>query len=239
MKYFRVYIIRKLLGLIENIFYEKKIIKFYKKIFFQNSLNYVIDVGVNRGQSIDLFQKINKNVKIYGFEPNPSLFDKLILKYSNNTKITIYNLGCSEDNGKKLFYENILDESSGFEEINYKSEWVKKKSKILGINSKNLIAKKYYVNVIALSEYLKPKQTIDLIKIDVEGHEYMVLKGLFKKYIDIRFIQFEVHNDNMYKNSIDYIKIVELLNDNGFFELKTIKHSFGDINDVIFQKNKK
>ena len=67
----------------------------------------------------------------------------------------------------------------------------------------------------------------------------MVLKGLFKKYIDIRFIQFEVHNDNMYKNSIDYIKIVELLNVNGFFELKNIKHSFGNINDVIFQKNKK
>jgi len=113
---------------------------------------------------------------------------------------------------------------------------VKKKSKILGIKSKNLIDKKYYVNVIALSEFLKPKQTIDLIKIDVEGHEYMVLKGLFKKYIDIKFIQFEVHNDNMYKNSVAYIKIVELLNDNGFFELKTIKHSFGDINDVIFKK---
>lgn len=236
MKYIRIFIIRKLLGLIENIFYEKKLIKFYKKIFFQNRLNYVIDVGVNRGQSINLFQKINKNVEINGFEPNPSLFDKLILKYSNNPKITIYNLGCSENNGKKLFYENILDESSGFEEINYKSEWVKKKSKILGIKSKNLIDKKYYVNVIALSEFLKPKQTIDLIKIDVEGHEYMVLKGLFKKYIDVKFIQFEVHNDNMYKNSIDYIKIVDLLNDNRFFELKTIKHSFGNINDVIFQK---
>ena len=64
----------------------------------------------------------------------------------------------------------------------------------------------------------------------------MVLRGLFKKYIDIRFIQFEVHNDNMYTNSIDYMKIVELLNDNGFFELKTIKHSFGNIYDVIFQK---
>ena len=236
MKYIRIYIIRKLLGLIENIFYEKKLIKFYKKIFFQNSLNHVIDVGVNRGQSIDLFRKINQNVEIYGFEPNPRLFDYLIVKYANNNKINLYKLGCSDNNGKKLFYENILDESSGFEEINYKSEWVKKKSKILGIKSKHLISKKYYVNVIALSDFLKPKQKIDLIKIDVEGHEYKVLRGLFKKYIDIRFIQFEVHSDNMYKNSVDYIKIVELLNDNGFFELRTIKHSFGNINDVIFQK---
>ena len=112
MKYIRIYIIRKLLGLIENIFYEKKLIKFYKKIFFQNSLNHVIDVGVNRGQSIDLFRKINQNVEIYGFEPNPRLFEEAKKELSPIAQsfwmenIRVSNKLLYETLGYKLIYKN-------------------------------------------------------------------------------------------------------------------------------------
>ncbi len=237
MNFIRIFFVRNIINILENIFYEKKLLKLYKELFVDGSLKEFFDVGVNRGQSIKLIKKINNKVNIIGFEPNPKLFSYLKKKYSKNRNIKLYNLGCSDSEGKRLFYENILDESSGFEKINYDSNWVKKKSMILGVSPKKLVAEKYYVKVIAISEFYKSKKTIDLVKIDVEGHEYMVLKGLFKNSMDIRFIQIEIHKDNMYKNKVHYNKIIRILKKNGFSEYREIRHSFGKFYDIIFKKN--
>ena len=119
MNFIRIFFVRNIINILENIFYEKKLLKLYKELFIDGSLKEFIDVGVNRGQSIKLIKKINNKVNIIGFEPNPKLFSYLKKKYSKNRNIKLYNLGCSDSEGKRLFYENILDESSGFEKINY------------------------------------------------------------------------------------------------------------------------
>ena len=42
--------------------------KFYRKIL--SKCPTIIDVGANKGQSIDFFKKIFPNIKIYAFEPS-------------------------------------------------------------------------------------------------------------------------------------------------------------------------
>ena len=71
-------------------------------------LNFAIDVGVNKGQTIFFLKKINKNTRIIGFEPHKDLYSKLI-NNNQDSNIRIFNLGCSDQEGEAVFKENILN----------------------------------------------------------------------------------------------------------------------------------
>lgn len=85
MSNLRTKIIQKLVHFNESIFFYPKLKKFYTTHLNKNTIN-VIDVGANKGQSIDFFLKINKNSTINSFEPNKKLFHLLQNKYKTNTK---------------------------------------------------------------------------------------------------------------------------------------------------------
>ena len=82
LKKLRIEIIRQLVELNEKLIFNRRLISFYKEKFGEN-LNCVIDVGANVGQSIDIFLKLNSEVEIFAFEPNPKLFQKLKKKYAS------------------------------------------------------------------------------------------------------------------------------------------------------------
>ena len=232
----RVKIISFFIKLNEDIIFYPKLQKFYNKNFYKKKLNLVIDVGSNKGQSIRFFKKINSNVRIIGFEPDRKLFSKLKKKSFKNCKL--YNLGCSDVNDYLVFKENILSESSTFEMVNDDSKWLKKKEKILGLSSYEMIINSYKIKVVKLSDFLISNledHKIDVIKIDVEGHELNVLKGLFPTKLQIKFIQYEEHYDDLYEDN--EMKIKHFLVDNGFEFFHKVKHGFGEIYDVIY-KNK-
>ena len=176
LKLFRIWLIDKILYLLEKLLFYRKLIKFYKN----KNLNSVIDVGANIGQSIDLFLKINPQCKILAFEPNPSLFQKLIIKYKNNSNIKLFQLGISNTEGSKTFYENVLHTTSSFEELDLNSKYLKSKSKILGVNPEEIVKSQYPVKVTTLAKVNEETQLqIDVLKIDTEGHEFACLEGLF------------------------------------------------------------
>ena len=199
----------------------------------------VLDVGGNKGQSISFFLKLDKNTTIFSFEPTRSLYKYLLAKYDSFPNITISNKGISSFSGKKRFYENYMDLTSSFEKINYESNYLKFKTKILGIDLKKIIKKEYDVDVITLSSYINKNisSNIDLIKLDVEGHEYECLKGLFNAPLDlnIHLIQLEYHKDDMYQNSISFYKLDNLLQKNNFKLIGSFKHAFGDFEDLLYK----
>ena len=230
----RVKIIRILISLNEKIFFYPKLKKAYKKLSLSRSL-IVLDVGSNRGQSIDFFTK-NFNVKkITGFEPNKKLFNSLIKKYEARQNIEILNRAISSKEDKIIFYENILDETSTLEKINQNSKYLARKAKILGTTAKDLFINKYYVECISLNQFLTTNKIkkVDILKVDVEGHEYRVLKGLFsRKNNNINYIQLESHDDDMYLNK--YKEIDEILLSNNFSLCKSINHGFGEFKELIY-----
>ena len=202
----------------------------------------VLDVGSNKGQSVDFFLKINADALIFGFEPNSRLYKNLITKYQGNSNIVFINNGVSSKEGKLLFQENIMDETSTFEKLNYESDYLKKKARALGVSPENIIVNKYEVKVITLGSFLNEHKdlAIDVLKIDVEGHEYDCLLGLFdgsRSDYPILFLQLEEHKDDMYENNHDK-EILELLDKNGFTKVASIKHGFGDFYEGIYENTR-
>ena len=231
----RIFIIRSLINLNEEIFFYPKLKKIYNSLNKNKKLKLLVDIGVNRGQSIRFFKKINSDIEIFGFEPNTRLFNDLVNKKIKNLKI--FNMGCSNINGELIFKENVIDESSTFEKINENSKWLQKKAMVIGKEKDKLIKRTYRVNVIRLNEFIISNLTdriIDVIKVDVEGHEYKVLEGLFGNYkLRVRFIQIEIHDDDLYENHNELIN--NILKKNGFIEVFKVKHGFGNFYDLIYK----
>lgn len=234
---YRIKIIRFLIEINEFLFFYPKIRKFYRQLNKEGNFNLIFDVGTNKGQTIRVLKKINSNVRIFGFEPNRLHYKKLL--HSKIKNLFMYNYGCSDVNKKLLFNENILDESSTFEVVDINSKWLAKNAAILGKNKNELIKNTYYVKCIRLSDFILEEsiKEIDLIKIDVEGHETNVLRGLFyKKSSSIKYIQLESHNDDLYarkkNNDID-----KMMKENGYFLYQKFRHGFGNFSDLIYRKN--
>jgi len=199
----------------------------------------IIDVGSNHGQSIDFFLTINEKSKVIGFEPNKSLYEKLIKKYASNKNISIQNMGVSNIQGELLFKENILDLTSTFESVDSNSSYLKMKANVLGIKPNELILQEYNVPVLSLSFFFKENKIkqVDVLKIDVEGHEFKCMEGLFyqtEKLPHIKYIQYEMHKDDMYASQNEN-KISNLLIQNNYIEVKKIKHGFGDFYEIIYE----
>jgi FkbM family methyltransferase len=236
---FRTKIIQQFIHINEAIFFYPKLRKFYKENLKSKEVN-ILDVGANKGQSIDFFLDLNSNAKINAFEPNKKLFRYLENKYNLKTNITLHNFGVSNIQGELEFYENILDETSTFEKLNLDSKYLEKKAKVLGIPKEKIIVDSYKVNVIRLLDFLNENFNtfFDVLKIDVEGHELQCLEGMFdveNKAVKVKYIQLESHNDDMYVNNNQQEKIEQLLMRNGFERVAEIKHGFGDFAEIIYE----
>ena len=233
---------QSMLGINEKYLFYSRLRKFYKLKLISNVPN-IIDVGSNKGQSIDFFLSLNSQSFIFGFEPNLKLFNKLKNKYQENARIELQNIGVSSKIGTLRFFENVMDETSTFEILNENSVYLKRKARILGVTTNTIIADSYDVNVTTLKSFIEnhPNTFFDVLKIDVEGHEFECLKGLFddkKKTYPIKFIQLESHNDDMYVNSNNTEKLIEMLIENGFSQIAKFKHGFGDFFEIVFENNK-
>jgi FkbM family methyltransferase len=202
----RTKLIQSVIHFNENIFFYPKLKKYYSTILTDDV--FIIDVGSNKGQSIDFFLNINSNIKILGFEPNKKLFKKIESKYKHEKNVQLKNVGVSDVSGTLVFNENILDETSTFETLNFDSDYLKKKAKILGVKPEQIINASYEVPVITLDSIIDNESLTNnvIVKIDVEGHEFQCLKGLLsaKQLHKVKYIQLENHNDDMYASRVSF-----------------------------------
>lgn len=234
----RIKLVQFLINFNENLIFYPRLKRYYSKAL-QNLNPLIMDVGVNKGQTIDFFLKIVREAQVIGFEPNIDLFDFLKLKYKKNGRIQLYQLGISSQSGKLIFKQNIMDETSTFETVNPDSKYLKSKAKVLGVkNVEDLIVKHTEIDVIRLVDFINEKDIkhINVLKIDTEGHEYDCLLGLFQKHLNCRidYIQLESHNDDMYNRKAVNV-IEDLLRQNDFILDAKIKHGFGGIDELIYK----
>lgn len=141
--------------------------------FLKNYLNkiekpVVFDIGANKGEYTKLCKNINKNVKIFCFEPHPKTFISLQENIDDN-QIIFINKALSDKNEKLLLYD--YKEENGSSHASLYADVIEK------THGKESIC--YEVDVTTVDNIVNKFniKKIDLLKIDVEGNEINILKG--------------------------------------------------------------
>lgn len=211
---------------------------FFKKKFKKNFLK-VIDIGGHKGETINFFLK-NFNInKIYVFEPNRKLYDKLINKYKKDN-IFIFNYGVGYKNEKNSLNISVDSASSTFNGINVNTNYFKRKKKFLFLGKK----KSYFIDrqeieIVNLSDFLLNKEDyIDILKIDTEGYEMNILHGISKTdFKKIKYIYFEHHYDLMLDKKYKFNDVNKLLKKNNFSLKYKLRMKFRKSFEYIYGLN--
>lgn len=194
----------------------------------------VIDVGANRGQTINLLKSIFPNSLIYAFEPDPVIFGQLE-RNSSKSGVKLFNVALGATSGRFPFWVSPIDETSTLHLPALYSSWNRKKAAILGIEPQDMY-QRIEVEVRTLDEVATELNIghIDLLKIDVEGAELQVLHGALKSFTNgiVSTVQFENHEDDLRPSQ--RFKIEEFLQEHGFQKCSQIKHSFGNFFDELW-----
>ena len=92
------------------------------------------------------------------------------------------------------------------------------------------------VSIISLEEYVNEKKIhkIDLIKIDTEGYEFEVLKGLKNKLSIVKFLIFEHHYDDMLNKGYTFRDVNVLLKNYNFKKIRKFKMPFRKSFEYIY-----
>ncbi len=120
---------------------------------------YFLDIGANIGFYSLLVAKRRPEIKIISFEPVRETFDRLIknIKKNNFTNITAHNIGLANENTRRdIFLTTELGHNSF-------------------LSNSNLVEK---VLVKKTDDFLVLKDKKIFIKIDTEGYEFEVIKGM-------------------------------------------------------------
>lgn len=147
--------------------------------------NIVLDLGANIGYyAIMEAKKIGKTGKIYAIEPDPRNFKFLKKNISLNSLENLFEVEQGAISNKTAKAEFILSSKTNLSSFE------------LNKNNKNYNS--IMVQTYDLGEYLKNKKRIDLIRMDIEGHEIEVFESLINfaykyKYHLPKKIIFETH----------------------------------------------
>ena len=231
-------IVSKAIWIIESSTFYPKLKRRYQEISKDHSTQVIFDVGANKGQSIDFFSGLFPDAEIHSFEPAPTSFKVLEQRQFTNT-VHLNRVGLSSKKGRLTFYECVLDETSTLDLPDLDSSYLKKKARILRCSPDELF-NQIMVEITTFDDYVAKVEVsrVDILKIDVEGHEIEVLKGATKSLSAglVSVIQFEVHENDMRANA--HVQISELLKSYNYHEVCKIKHSFGDFYEVIYRSSK-
>lgn len=157
---------------------KRKTFRIYSGLVLPGDL--VFDVGANIGTMTKMFLKLG--AKVVCVEPNPSCIEILKKRFGSNRNVTIVGKGVCEKEGKLDFF--ICEKAN--EVSTFSKRWKKGRYSYLQWD------KRITVPVTTLNGLIKMYGTPKFCKMDVEGYELNVLKGLKSA---IPYISFEFHKE--------------------------------------------
>ncbi len=164
---------------------------FLNNILFEKDHFVVLDVGANLGEyATSILNSLESNSgEIHLFEPSPYCMDLLNKKFHATSNVYLNECACSDSEGVvKLYFDKPGSELASLYQRDLKEYAI---DLSLSLDVKTITLEKY-ISECSLGH-------VDLIKIDVEGHEKAVLIGM-GKYLTpdyVSCIQFEYGGCNL------------------------------------------
>ncbi len=155
----------------------------------------LFDIGANRGDAV--IAGLNKGYKVIALEPGPRVFKELVSNFIYNTNVIPLKFAVSDSDDSLIeFYECIEDGLSTIER-----SWLTDPSMPYEGKEFRTIS----ATTITIDTLAKIYGSPDLIKIDVEGAEWSVFRGMTKKYGMLTFEWTNVTIDE-HQKQIEYLQ---------------------------------
>lgn len=184
-------------------------------ISLNKSINLNVDniahIGANLGQEVSTYNEIFPNSYVYLIEPQKLLFQELQKKFKNNSKVTLINKALGNTTGKVKLNSSSTNKSAAsiLEPYLHKDihpEVIFEGSEVVSIDKyKNLNLK-----------------NVNFLNIDTQGYELEILRGLEEEIKNIKYIQTEINNVQLYKKMPLLKDIDKFLKNAGFIRLITV-----------------
>jgi FkbM family methyltransferase len=130
-----------------------------RKILFRGAV--VVDAGANIGiYSQFLSRCVGRTGLVHSFEPSPENFERLQVATRNLANVRLSRAAVGECSGKSKLYVS--------DQLN-----VDHRTYIAEGDSRDAVP----INIVALDDYFKPGERVDLIKMDIQGYELHALRG--------------------------------------------------------------
>ncbi len=177
-------------------------VNFYSEIL--TTINYpkdlIFDVGANLGKKSAIFSKLSK--KIIAFEPSEKLFGYLQKRF-RQSNIEVFNCALGSNISLSEFYEINGNEAYNSLSKKHIETTVTKRE----ISTIELVTRRK-VNVEIIETFIKKFGVPVYIKVDVEGYEYEVIKGL---KTPVPLISFEANLPEFCEESINIIEYLSTI----------------------------
>ncbi len=181
-------------------------VNFVTKFLAGSDSKLILDVGAHKGEYTDQLLKKFPNSNIYLFEPTKNLFEYLVNKYERKQNIHVENYSLSDSCGTKTIYFNSENDSQAT--LTKREEPHRNK----------YFNKEEVIKSTKLSTFWKKElnnHKIDLLKLDIEGEEFVVLLDIKDNLQNINLIQFEIGEANIATKTF-FKNFWELLTDSKF-----------------------
>jgi FkbM family methyltransferase len=147
-----------------------------------------VDIGGNVGEYTAELRRNNPNLEIHTFEPSATNIEKLKMRFKDQSLVTLVPLALSDMSGSATLFSNKPGSGLG--------SLTKRNLEHFNIPFDN----KETINTLRFEDYWKTQLTsrqIDVVKLDIEGHELAALKGFGDAVEATRVLQFEFGGCNI------------------------------------------
>lgn len=205
-----------------------------RKILISNfQINFIIDIGANKGQFAESLFKNGYSQKILSIEPMTKEHNHIKRLSKKNDKWLIYNKCAVGDTFKKTKI-NISENSVSSSILNIKDSHIKIDNKAGYIGSED-------IEIVTLDSIFDNLIWIEkmnvYLKIDAQGYEEYVLNG-FKKYIStVKVIEIESSFFNLYDNNFLFKELVSFLENKNFVLWNIHPEVYDNTNARLAQAN--
>ena len=170
-------------------------LEFYRTLVGPESL--VFDIGANMGNRSKVFRELG--ARVVAFEPQSYCADFLAAAFSGDSAFTLDRSALSDEEGEKPMFIGQAHTLSTLD-----TEWISKMANGGRFTTHEWNTRET-VQVTTLDNAIRRYGVPVFMKIDVEGHEYGVLKGLHQP-VNMLSLEFASESlDNMYR-CIDHLE---------------------------------
>jgi FkbM family methyltransferase len=147
-----------------------------------------VDIGGNVGEYTAEIRRLNPQAEIHTFEPSATNILQLKKRFEEDRQIVVVPWAVSSSGGTATLFSNV--EGSGLGSL------TKRKLDHFNID----FDVREQITTVRFEDYWTEylnKRPLDLVKIDIEGHELAALRGFGKAIYSTSVVQFEVGGCNI------------------------------------------